>query len=194
MATTLAAAGARLADELSDYRSQLDDCVTQVERLTGDLSEADLNWQPDPKRWSVGQCLDHLNKATETYAAALPNVIRRAHERGLTGEGPVRYGIFGSVFLKLTEPPVKLRVAAPKPFVPSSRLERTALLEEYRERRQKMADLMTDANGLNLGRVKLKFPPAPRLPFRLGTTFAVYLAHERRHIWQAENVLRELRG
>ena len=194
MATTFSAHGLNLAGELGNYRSQLDDCIAQVERMTGDLSESDINWQPEPKRWSVAQCLDHLNKTAVTHVEALPEVIRRAHEQGLTGEGSVRNGIIGGIFLKFTEPPVKLRVVAPRPFVPSSRLERTALLDEYGDLRQKMADLMLAANGLNLGRVKLKFPPVPQLRFRLGTTFAVFLAHERRHLWQAENVLRELRG
>ncbi len=36
-------------------------------RLLAGLTDEQLNWQPTPGTWSVGQCLDHLCITNETY-------------------------------------------------------------------------------------------------------------------------------
>jgi len=44
------------------------------------------------------------------------------------------------------------------------------------------------ADGLDLQRAKQRSPILPILTWRLGTFFALTLAHERRHLWQARQV------
>ena len=49
-------------------------------------------------------------------------------------------------------------------------------------------DRLRQANGLNLARAKVSAPTLRWLRFSLGSGFALMLAHERRHLWQARRV------
>jgi hypothetical protein len=50
-------------------------------------------------------------------------------------------------------------------------------------------DRLRQANGLDLARAKVRSPTYAWLRFSLGSGFALMLAHERRHLWQARNVV-----
>jgi hypothetical protein len=51
-----------------------------------------------------------------------------------------------------------------------------------------LADRIRAADGLDLRRARQRSPILPVLKWSLGTMFALVLAHERRHIWQARQV------
>jgi uncharacterized damage-inducible protein DinB len=38
-----------------------------AKKLVAELTEEQLNWQPAPGSWSVGQCLEHLSITNEAY-------------------------------------------------------------------------------------------------------------------------------
>jgi len=54
--------------------------------LAGNLSDAELNWQPNAgKSWSIGQCLEHLAATNTLYEGAM-----RDANRTQSGPRPVR--------------------------------------------------------------------------------------------------------
>jgi uncharacterized damage-inducible protein DinB len=68
----------RLAFELS-----ANDQSTQA--LVAGLSVEQLNWQPVPGSWSVGQCLEHLCITNESYVARLKRKRMTRWSRLLSG-------------------------------------------------------------------------------------------------------------
>lgn len=52
--------------------------------------------------------------------------------------------------------------------------------------------LVREAAGLDLSRLKLSSPASDYVKLNAAAAFAVSLAHERRHMWQARNVGEEL--
>ncbi len=46
---------------LDEYVRQFEDLKRDARQLTEGLSDAQLNWSPAPGRWSMAQCLEHLN-------------------------------------------------------------------------------------------------------------------------------------
>src|SRR5215469_14963268 len=50
---------------------ELDAADHRAEAVAGNLSLSQLNWQPSPGVWSVGQCLEHLRKGNEEVVAAV---------------------------------------------------------------------------------------------------------------------------
>jgi len=52
-----------LVPELEDLRRQIDGIVSDAQKLTAGISDRQFNWQPEPGRWSIAQCLVHLNLA-----------------------------------------------------------------------------------------------------------------------------------
>jgi hypothetical protein len=49
-------------------------------------------------------------------------------------------------------------------------------------------DRLRQANGLDLGRARVRTPVATWLRMSLGSGFALLAAHERRHLWQARRI------
>ena len=61
------------------------------------------------------------------------------------------------------------------------------MLDEFMNWQTALGERIRGADGIDLRRARHKSPVAP-LSWSLGTMFAVVLAHERRHTWQARQV------
>src|SRR5947209_16641423 len=70
--------------------------------LLAGLTEEQLNWQPAPGTWSVGQCLEHLCLTNEAY---LPPIAAALHGVPDAPAENIRPGWFGRWFIrKFVEP------------------------------------------------------------------------------------------
>jgi hypothetical protein len=99
-----------------------------------------------------------------------------------------RHGFLGNLFVRLTEPPVRFRVPAPRAFVPPLDAAPCEVVELFMRTQDDLQRLASEANGLDLARVKVVSPINKRLKFTLGQAFRLLTAHERRHLWQARGV------
>lgn len=181
-----------LQEELADLHTQFDNVRTEANELVAGLSEAQFNWRPSPKRWSIGGCIEHLNVTARLYTPRLEATIARAHERGITGTGPFKHGFPGNYFVSSAEPPVRRRFPAPGSFQPSaSKLDQAEILAASVGLQDEFQRLLAAANGLHLAKVKIGTPAFRWLRVSLGQAFALTTAHERRHLWQADQVRQE---
>lgn len=64
----------------------------------------------------------------------------------------------------------------------------TLALGEFLSLQDQLEKRMTQADGLDLGRVRVSSPISRSIKMSLGQSFALVLAHERRHLWQARQV------
>ncbi len=173
-----------------DVRKILDDLATnqhRAETLVADLDNRSLNWRPDERSWSTAQCLDHLNVANRLYLQAMRPTIEEARRQGRMRQGTVRPGWFERWFVANLEPPPKRKLPAPKKIVPAFEGEKEALLAEFRRLNEELADLLRASSDLDLG-IRFPNPFIPILRFTVWTGFLVPPAHERRHLWQAEQL------
>ena len=104
------AAGKALGEDDADF-------FTDVRELVRGLSEEQLRWRPDDRRWSVLECIAHLIEAAKQYAPAIGSALDRARANGWFGNGPFRYGMFSRWFARSMEPPAKIKVKT-TPFPP----------------------------------------------------------------------------
>ena len=176
-----------LVEELRDYYEQLENIQEDVLELTAPLSDAQLNWRPSSKQWSISECLVHLNLTDSLDLPMLADEIERARAAGLTATGPFRYGFLSRKFVRWTEPPPKLRIKAPKLYVPQAGQPKEKVVSEFVSIRGRLMELLVKSNGLDLARIKVA-TPIPRIKFSLGQRFALITAHDRRHLWQAWQV------
>src|SRR6476660_3052381 len=94
-----------LVPELESLRKQIEDIVADAHKLTAGVSQRQFNWQPKPGRWSMAQCLAHLNVVGAIQLPRIEASIRLAREQGVAGSGPYRHGFVGRCFVSLIEPP-----------------------------------------------------------------------------------------
>lgn len=178
-----------LSEELARYRDEFRANRAKADQL-GPLSAAQFNWRPGQGRWSVAECLVHLNISATVFSKQITQAVASGRARGLVGQGPFDSGMISRWFLRMMEPPIKKRYKAPARFLPSTdtSYQVGSVLDDFRAAGARWDECLESANGLDLARVKVPSPVVPLIRFRLGGLFAGQAAHERRHLWQAEQV------
>lgn len=174
-----------LNDELTDIRRRVQDLVR-------DLTPEQMTRRPDAGKWSIAECLVHLNITGATVQRIMAKGIERGKREKIAGEPPFALGPKGRLLIWIAEPPPKFRMRAPKSVKPPGEIpDCSQVLSEFVRVQDEWARLMKDAEGINLGRISV----GPRLsPFRcrLSAAFPWMMAHQRRHMMQAENVKRQI--
>ena len=171
--------------------SELDAADERARKLIDGLSAEQLNWQPAPDTWSVGQCLDHLRVMNDVYLPAMAEALE-GKPKGAAEE--IAPGWFGRLFLKkVVEPsPESVRAKAPKKIIPASRVD-GAVVERLLAGNQNARKLIERASEYNVNRIRFKNPFIPVIRFTVGTGLMIVVRHEHRHLLQAERV-REAEG
>jgi DinB superfamily len=172
---------------------EIDANLSHAESITHGLTKEQFHWSPGAGRWSIGECFAHLNATNRFTLPALEEGIKDGRARGLIGEGPFQYGFISKRFIRSQEPPVKSKYKAPKAFRPSAHVDMDGELAEFRRISGELKRLTREADGLHLARVKTKMRALPaalrafvRMP--LGGQLQLTTTHDRRHLWQAEQV------
>ncbi|MDQ3252965.1 MAG: DinB family protein [Acidobacteriota bacterium] len=181
--------GAPLVAELETYKEEFEANRRDVRELVAGLDDRRFNWRAAPGRWSVAECLAHLNVTGQVYLSAIDRGIRRARAENTSfNDGPFRHGLFGRLFIRAIEPPAKIKVKAPKLVTPLPEHLLAVTVPAFMSLHEQLIRRLHEANGLELVRIKIVSPVSKLFKFSLGQAFAITAAHERRHLWQARGV------
>jgi hypothetical protein len=172
--------------DLEAAREEFAESRRRGSELLDTLSPEQLNWRPAPAAWSVAECIEHLSITSNMYAPEISAAIRKG-PRG-SGVDAVRYGWLESYFIKTLEPPVGMKFKAPKTFAPKPDLGVDALRRHWNASHDRIVELMAQCEGVALDKAKVQSPVSKWMKTTLGACFRVINAHERRHLWQAEQV------
>jgi hypothetical protein len=178
----------QVAPELIELRRQFEEILQQTDELIRGLGEEQFNWRPEPGRWSIAECFDHLNVTAGLYLPLIEAAIERAKAAGLYGRGPFRRTLFGRLFLRATEPPPKVKLKSPKGFRPSPDKRTSDVVPAFAAAQRRYLQSVSAASGLHLSKIKVKSPASPLIKLTLEEAIALMAAHERRHLWQARQV------
>jgi DinB superfamily len=178
-----------LEPELVNYLRQYDEAKALCQKLVAGLSPTQISWKPGSNRWSIAECLAHLNVTGELYLAALDRAIAHGRARGWTGHGPFRHGwLVQFFFIRALEPPVRRKFTAPRIFQPASGPDASEAVARFLALQDDLIKRIHAANGLDLARIKVTSPATRLLRMTLGQAFAAVAVHQRRHLLQARNV------
>jgi DinB family protein len=181
-----------LIPELQQRRREFEASKTEVRALVAGLSHAQFNYRPAPDRWSIAECLVHLNTAANACFPAIDRAIAAAQARGWTSAGPFRYGWLANWMVRTFEPPVRRRFRTAKIFRPPAPpplgYNTADVLADYVAVRDGLVERVQRAGGLDLKRAVVISPATRLFRMSLGAYLAFLAAHDRRHLWQARQV------
>ena len=101
-----------LAREIDELRKQFEQISTDADTLVTPLGQEQFVWRPGPNRWSIAECLEHMNATARFYLPAIDEGIADAIRNGAYAEGPFKYNLIGRIFSHLMEPPARFRMRA----------------------------------------------------------------------------------
>ncbi|MEY4166750.1 MAG: DinB family protein [Blastocatellia bacterium] len=180
---------AELNPELQGYYGRVEVIRQESHQLVEGLTEEQCAWQPAPNRWSIAQCLEHLNATARNYFPLINNSINNARSSGLFSTGPYRHGWFGRYYARVVTPPPRLRISSPRRFTPPPDRPMAEIWPTFLNFQDRLQELIAHASGVDLGRASVTSPVTRLIKFSLGSTLAIIVGHEERHLWQARQVL-----
>lgn len=179
--------------ESENLKQQISDCRHRAEQLVAGLTPEQLTRRPSLAKWSIAECLAHLTLAAGVVQPKMAKAIERGRKENMVGQGPFSPGPVGRLLSWAAEPPPKFRLRAPKNITPAvEHGDPMQVLAEFMKVQDGWEKLIRDSDGLDQHKVKVAspFPGLPRL--RLAAPIPWMLAHQRRHLLQAEIVKRQI--
>jgi len=176
--------------EIQDLCNDFSSLKEQTLQLVADLSHEQFIWKPAVNKWSVAECLDHLNVAGGMMLSAIRQAVDRGHREGILAEPPFTYGFFSRTFVRLMEPSSRLKVKSVRLYLPATaaNLEKDKVVEEIMQLQDDFMEQVKRSDGLDLRCIRVSSPAIRLLRLSLGAWFAVTVAHEKRHLEQARRV------
>lgn len=162
----------------------------RAQALISDLTADQLMRRPDPGKWSIAECLTHLNMTAATVQKFMAGGIEQAKQEKRFGEGPFSIGPKGRLMVWIAEPPPKFRIRAPKNVRPPAAInDPLQVLPQFLHTQDEWERLMHEQEGLDLAKIKVG---QGAFRVRLAAALPWMMAHQRRHLLQAENVKRQI--
>lgn len=160
--------------------------IHQVEKFST-LSEEVLNRRPQPDKWSILECIAHLNLYGDFY---IPELSKRIAKSKTETTKIFKAGILGNYFAKTMLPKEKLnKMKTFKDKNPmGSSLDKTTL-QRFLGQQEQLLDLLKKAGKIDLNKTKTAISISKWIKLRLGDTFRVVIYHNDRHIVQANKIL-----
>ncbi|HUL02661.1 MAG TPA: DinB family protein [Gemmatimonadales bacterium] len=174
--------------QLAVIAAELADTGARATELVQGLDETAFHARPDPPGWSVAECVAHLNLMDEAMLPRIDAAILEAQTAGTDPARRYRRDVVGWLLSYSLDPPSRVRTRTTPPFVPASTGSRETVLSRFMDLRVDLGHRLEAASGLDLNRVRVRSPINAKLSYNLYSAFRVIAAHERRHLWQAEQV------
>ena len=178
-------------EELEAVEKELNEATRRAWALVQSTEGRLFTVRPTAQSWSAAECLAHLSISTEMFLPVLRTAIDDARRKKSAAKPKMDF--LGRVLAWFLEPPIRKRVKTTAPFVPKSTRAKAEAFGEFASQQEKLVDLLRDAREADL-RVKIVSPFDKRVKYNLYSAFRIIAAHERRHLWQAEQAVAELRG
>jgi hypothetical protein len=162
-----------------DVERQLQRVIASFQNLSPEMLEA----QRADGGWSIAQCFAHLNSYSQYY---WPRI-----EKGLTAGHPsnptFKSTWLGRYFTSIIQPSDNMKkYKAIKLHEPDAQVSGTVAVAEFIENQERLLKLLAASRSTDLNKIKIPISILPWIKLRLGDVFQFVVAHQERHLQQAE--------
>jgi hypothetical protein len=177
------------AGQIDSLLQQLRDNSRQAERMFDSHTTGQLQHHPGQGRWSAAECIAHLNLSNLAYLPLLDSAIEHLREKKSSGSGPFHLNWNARLLKYWLEPPSRLRLPTGAPFQPVAVKDPATAVGEFQAIGKVLEEKLNSGRCLALDRVKLVSPFTKSVKYNAYSAFVLITAHNRRHLWQAEQAL-----
>ena len=175
--------------QLDEVRAQFEAAAARAKQLLTATSAEALAKRPQPGSWSAAECIAHLTLTNRHY----PPLVRGALDTAPMGDGPYRMDLRGRFLRWILEPPYRSGVKTMPSMEPQAGESPEQVLAGFLASQDELLKLLESARGKALEKAIITSPFSKRMRYNAYSCFQVLVAHERRHLWQAEQVLAQMK-
>ena len=152
------------------------------------LSETQLNTPPAEGGWSVAQCLEHLNRYGDYYLPATREALRSVASTS-NPQSTYQSGWLGRYFTNMMKPENTKKYKAFKGHIPATQLDGAAVVARFIEQQEEWLHLLGEITTVAQMNVRVPISISPLIRLKLGDTLSFVIAHNSRHVQQADRLL-----
>ena len=180
--------------QLSKVIGRFQTAERRIHQLVDSLPAERWALRSSPDRWSVAECVAHLNLTGRAYVPLIRDALEEARGRDEPSRPRYRRDPVGWM-LALAMGPVpqigRFRlgvVNTTAAFTPEWDLPRGQLIAEFDRFQREQRGVVQEAEGCAIDRVWVRSPFDPRLRYNLYSALVILPRHQLRHVVQAERV------
>ena len=182
------------ARTLEELDAQFSEIATRASALANLAGEDLCTTRPAPESWSAGECLEHLNVSADAYFPVWQQMIAAAGPRTVAPDAQYEVDFWGKLLCWILDPPPRFKSKTTNKLVPTKVKETGPVLAGFLERQERIAGTLRGCQGRAIDKVKIPSPVDARIHYSIWSSFVVTAAHQRRHLWQAEQAIHKLRA
>ena len=175
---------------LAEVKSGLDDVAREAQATFGSFDARQLNWRPDPARWSVAQCFDHLTTGNRLMFQAAEDALTGATPPTVWQRLPVLPGVFGRMLVRSQAPSSTRKYTAPSKAKPAASDIAADIIQRYVEQRRTTLARLQALDERDAARAIMVSPFVSVVVYSVLDGLRLMFAHDRRHFEQARGVTR----
>jgi hypothetical protein len=173
---------------LGDVATLLADVARDTQSTFGDLDVRQLNWRPDPTRWSIAQCFEHLLIANRFVHQAALEALNPSSVRTLWQQLPVLPGVFGRLLIRSQAPTATRKYTAAPAAQPTSSDIAPDILQRFIEQHRE-AVLWVQSLDERAATTIMTSPFVRMITYSVLDGCRLIVAHDHRHFEQARRVM-----
>lgn len=178
--------------KIEHWEKELNAITAQFKTTFGHLSPENLNYKLDAKTWSIAEIIIHLIKINESYYPVIKAVRNGTQQLPFISKFPFFPKMLGNYILKSVSPDRKNKVKTFPIWKPDASYVSGNILEEFEKHQREFINFMKGTEGLlNKGTI-ISSPANNLIVYKLETAFKIIVSHEKRHLNQAREVLKQL--
>lgn len=180
--------------ELNRLNQRLSEIVA---RDFPNLSSDQLNWREHADKWSIAECLMHLNYVADYYFPATLKAVKNAKIKKSKPQEQFTRGWLGhryaSAFRLNLDNQIKSKIKSPSKYAPrstsSSTLDGKKVVADFLERQQTLQVVLQDAMAINIQKTRVYAAFWGLVSIQLGDMLKILTYHTERHTVQAQRIL-----
>lgn len=178
-----------------DLQARIQSVLDTVNQEFVTLTDEQLSWKPALDRWSIIECLQHLNLAERFY---IRSIQHKVDALGLIQMAPadqlIKSDWVGKMLLFAVNPAVKMKLPAPGIIRPRpvADLMPADVLKQFLELQTLLHTLLAKAVYMDWNQEKVMTLFGNWFKIRLGDAVRMLVLHSERHIGQAMRVKSEI--
>lgn len=169
--------------------------ITTLEKNTadylttfGELSEEILNWKVNEDKWSIGQCIDHINVTNKQYFSVFDKVLEDNYKSHWMAKIPGVTNMFGNMIFNSVKPITEKKVKTFPVFEPTQSNIGINVIEEFKEIQNRLQQYFEKVDNLDAEKIIISSPVNKYIVYSLAKAIDIVVVHEQRHFNQAKKV------
>jgi hypothetical protein len=180
--------------QLAQLTGEYEHAQRRLEKLVDGVSADRWPVRSDPDRWSVSECIAHLNLTSEAYIPRMQKAISEAKQLPAMTRAKYRRDLKGWLLAKMVGPLPRIggkrigRVSTTAAFVPTSTDAPGVLVATFAKHQLELLRMLGESNGLQIDKVSIVSPFGEKVRYDCYSAFTILPRHQERHLQQAELV------